>query len=106
MYLALDAMGGDDAPLAMVQGAIDYARAFPTHQVILVGREHDIRACLKREGANPVNVIVEDAPEVIGMGEKINALKELWQRESLYNFFIIEVLPYFKARFNLGAHNS
>jgi glycerol-3-phosphate acyltransferase PlsX len=76
MRLALDAMGGDDAPLAMVQGAIDYARHFPAHEVILVGRAHDIRACLKKEGAEPKNIRIEDAPEVIGMAEKISALKE------------------------------
>ena len=64
MRLALDAMGGDDAPLAMVQGAIDYARQYPTHEVILVGRTHDLTACLKREGANPKNVRIEDAPEI------------------------------------------
>jgi len=74
--IALDAMGGDDAPLAMVQGAIDYARHFPAHEVILVGRAHDLRSCLKREGADPKNVRIEDAPEVIGMGEKMSALKE------------------------------
>jgi glycerol-3-phosphate acyltransferase PlsX len=69
-------MGGDDAPLAMVQGAIDYARAFPRHQVILVGREHDIAPCFRQEGGRPANVSIEHAPEVIGMAEKIVALKE------------------------------
>jgi glycerol-3-phosphate acyltransferase PlsX len=76
MKLALDAMGGDDAPLAMVRGALDYARANPEHSVILVGRENDIRACLDKEGGAPVNVTIEHAPEVIGMAEKIAALKE------------------------------
>ena len=76
MRLAIDAMGGDDAPLAMVQGAIDYARAFSAHQVVLVGREPELRACLKREGADPKNIVIEHAPEVIGMAEKISALKE------------------------------
>ena len=37
MRLALDAMGGDDAPAATTAGAIDYARAHPSHTVILVG---------------------------------------------------------------------
>lgn len=76
MRIALDAMGGDDAPLAMVQGAIDYTRSFPGHEVVLVGREHDIRACLKREGASPRNIHIEHAPEVIGMAEKIGVLRE------------------------------
>jgi glycerol-3-phosphate acyltransferase PlsX len=74
--IALDAMGGDDAPLAMVQGALDYARAHPEHEVVLVGREHDVLACLKAEHAEPRNVRIEHAPEVIGMAEKISALKD------------------------------
>jgi glycerol-3-phosphate acyltransferase PlsX len=76
MRLALDAMGGDDAPRAMVRGALDYARAFPQHTVILVGREPDIAASLKAEGPTPSNVVIEHTPEVIGMGDKIAALKE------------------------------
>lgn len=76
MRLALDAMGGDDAPRAMVQGAIDYARAFPDHTVVLVGREPDLKASLQNEGGAPANVVIEHAPEVIGMAEKIQALKE------------------------------
>ncbi len=77
MRLVLDAMGGDDAPLAMVQGAIDYAKAHPAHTVILVGRTLDVRACLDREGgAKLANIEIEDAPEVIGMAEKIQALKD------------------------------
>ncbi|MBA3684909.1 MAG: phosphate acyltransferase PlsX [Planctomycetes bacterium] len=76
MRLALDAMGGDDAPAAMVQGAIDYARACPTHCVVLVGRESDIRTAIAAEGGAPANVDIEHAPEVIGMADKIDALKE------------------------------
>lgn len=76
MRLALDAMGGDDAPRAMVQGAIDYARAFPQHVVVLVGREPDLKASIQNEGGAPANVVIEHAPEVIGMAEKIHALKE------------------------------
>ena len=78
MRIALDAMGGDDAPRAMVQGALDWAKLNPTHQVILVGRTMDIQDVLRRESpqGTPANVLIEDAPEVIGMAEKIKALKE------------------------------
>jgi glycerol-3-phosphate acyltransferase PlsX len=79
MRLALDAMGGDDAPRAMVQGAIDYARGFPQHTVVLVGREAEVRAAVQRENAQPgalPNLLIEDAPEIIGMADKIQALKE------------------------------
>jgi phosphate acyltransferase len=76
MRLALDAMGGDDAPRAMVRGAIDYARAFPAHTVVLVGREADITASLKAEGRTLANIVIEHTPEVIGMADKIQALKD------------------------------
>jgi len=74
MKLALDAMGGDDAPQAMVDGGLDYAAAHPQHAVILVGQDAAIRACLA--GPLPANVTIEDAPEVIGMADKITALRE------------------------------
>jgi glycerol-3-phosphate acyltransferase PlsX len=76
MRLALDAMGGDDAPRAMVRGAMDYARAHPTHTVILVGREGDIASSLEAEGGPLPNIAIEHAPEVIGMAEKMQALKD------------------------------
>lgn len=76
MRLALDAMGGDDAPRAMVRGAIDYARTHPTHTVVLVGREPDIAASLKAEGLALPNIVIEHAPDVIGMADKIQALKD------------------------------
>jgi glycerol-3-phosphate acyltransferase PlsX len=76
MRLALDAMGGDDAPRVMVQGAMDYARKFPDHTVVLVGREPDLKACLAAEEADLGNLVIEHAPEFIGMSEKIQALKD------------------------------
>ncbi|GDY11334.1 phosphate acyltransferase [Planctomycetota bacterium] len=79
--LALDAMGGDHAPVAMIQGAIDFAQANPDHHIVLVGRGHDIESCLKAEAKAhkrglPTTLSIEDAPEVIGMADKITALKE------------------------------
>ena len=79
MKLALDAMGGDDAPRAMVEGALDYTRAHGDHTVILVGRQDDIRAAVAKElgrAQAPANLVIEHAPEVIGMSEKISALKD------------------------------
>jgi phosphate acyltransferase len=78
MKLALDAMGGDDAPLAMVLGAYDYATAHRDHQVILVGRDAEIRTVVAKAcpGPLPANVRIEHAPSVIGMSEKLKALKE------------------------------
>jgi glycerol-3-phosphate acyltransferase PlsX len=69
--IALDAMGGDQAPLAPVAGAVSAARAWG-YEVQLVGRESDVRAALRQQGdLNGVEHLLHlvDAPEVIEMGE-------------------------------------
>jgi glycerol-3-phosphate acyltransferase PlsX len=62
----------------MVQGALDYAKAHPGHTVILVGRDEDVRRSLAQEAplGAPANIEIRHAAEVIGMAEKIKALKE------------------------------
>lgn len=45
MKIILDAMGGDNAPQAVVQGALE-AHAQCGADIVLVGREEAIRACL------------------------------------------------------------
>jgi phosphate acyltransferase len=66
--VALDAMGGDHAPAAVVQGALDAARK--GHGVILVGPEERVRAELDRQRASwNLPVQVRHAPEVVGMDE-------------------------------------
>ena len=44
MKIILDAMGGDNAPEAVVLGALDAAKDFNT-EIILVGRGEDISPC-------------------------------------------------------------
>ncbi|MFW5830453.1 MAG: phosphate acyltransferase PlsX [Planctomycetota bacterium] len=74
MRLALDAMGGDEAPHAMVAGALDYARDHRDHTVVLVGREDAIEPLLPSTA--PDNITIHHASEVITMGDKISALKD------------------------------
>ena len=65
--IVLDAMGGDLAPRATVEGAVDAAREGIT--VVLVGVEEQVRAELDRiEGPTP-NIEVVHAPEVVAMGD-------------------------------------
>src|SRR3979490_952438 len=47
--IALDAMGGDHAPLAPVAGAVRAARAWG-YQIQLVGREAEVREALRQQG--------------------------------------------------------
>jgi len=69
MRIAVDAMGGDNAPAEIVRGAIDYANS-SADEVILVGDvlriESEIASYAK---GHPSNVSVIDAPEVIEMGD-------------------------------------
>jgi phosphate acyltransferase len=64
--VAVDAMGGDFAPLAIVEGAIRAARA--GHPVVLVGDEPRVRAELARLGVGAsLPVTVHHASETVEM---------------------------------------
>ena len=67
MKIILDAMGGDNAPQAVVKGAVDAQAEFGV-DIILVGREADVNACLADCGAeNNPRIRVVNADEVIDM---------------------------------------
>ncbi|MBF0128108.1 MAG: phosphate acyltransferase PlsX, partial [Magnetococcales bacterium] len=68
--IALDAMGGDNAPGAPVEGALLAVRAHPECEFILVGRPEIIEAELLRVGAERTRLRVHPASEVVGMAEK------------------------------------
>lgn len=66
--IALDAMGGDDAPSQIVQGAVDAARGLGV-RVALVGREEAVGAGLASAGYDGDLIEVVPASEVIEMEE-------------------------------------
>jgi len=66
--VALDAMGGDHAPAATVQGAVEAAREHGV-PVLLVGRERVLRHELARHGGAPRGLEIVDAAEVITMDD-------------------------------------
>ncbi len=69
--VALDAMGGDTAPQAEVEGALLAIQEYPDLQVQLVGRPEAVHAVLAgRPGAEAARLSVIPASEVIGMEEK------------------------------------
>lgn len=65
MKIIVDAMGGDNAPLEIVQGALAAARARPGLEIVLVGREAEVRAAAGP--GLPSGVSVVNATEVIDM---------------------------------------
>ena len=67
MRILIDAMGGDNAPQAVVSGAVAAAKEFGV-DITLIGREADIRNCLRAEGAeNEARISIVNATEVITM---------------------------------------
>ncbi len=65
--IALDAMGGDFAPIEIIKGAYKAVRDFPEIEIILVGTEERIAKFLKRK--NPPRISVVNAFQSIGMDE-------------------------------------
>ncbi len=66
--IALDAMGGDNAPGEIVKGAVMAARDAGV-RVALVGRHESIDFELAKHGKQPEGVTIVAASEVIGMDE-------------------------------------
>lgn len=70
MIIALDAMGGDFAPSAVVEGALLVQQVLnKTCNIWLVGKKEIIEKELTRLGSTPEAFVIVDAPDVIEMGE-------------------------------------
>lgn len=70
MRIAIDAMGGDNAPDEIIAGAIEsIGRLEAGDELILVGPQEVIAAKLRELKAPPGPISVVDAPDVIGMDD-------------------------------------
>lgn len=80
--VAVDAMGGDNAPGAIVAGAVQALAIDPEIEVLLVGREADVLRELGGGASSRVSVV--NADEVVGMDEHpANAVRS--KRDSSMN---------------------
>jgi glycerol-3-phosphate acyltransferase PlsX len=93
MRIALDAMGGDHAPGPIVAGAVQAVRADPELQVVLVGDQAQIEACLHELGGAPERLEIFHASQVVGMDESPvealrkkpdNSITRCWQKLALH----------------------
>jgi len=77
--IAIDAMGGDNAPEAIIEGAIialekDFVKQ---GEVILVGRTDEISSIIHKNNAESFNFEILDAPQVVAMTDSpVEALKK------------------------------
>ena len=67
--VAVDAMGGDNAPLEIVKGAIEAANADKRIKVFLVGKQDEVNAELAKYEYDAAQVEVVNATEVIETAE-------------------------------------
>jgi glycerol-3-phosphate acyltransferase PlsX len=68
--IALDAMGGDYAPKAMLEGALSFKTTSPDDiEVVLIGNEPLIKSVLKEMGVDENTFSIVHAEQVIGMNE-------------------------------------
>ncbi len=65
--VAVDAMGGDHAPIEVVAGALDWARRNPGTDILLVGDQERVAALI--DGTQPANLTIVHASESVGMDE-------------------------------------
>ena len=68
MKIAVDAMVGDFAPAVVVEGAIQAAKEFGIHS-ILVGDKDRVSAELKKHGCADSRITVWHASEIVEMDE-------------------------------------
>lgn len=72
--LALDAMGGDDAPASVVSGGLQYARE-TGRTVLLVGQPVPIEEALRKQHGDGAPVDIVPASEVIDFGDKVAIIR-------------------------------
>ncbi len=82
MKIAVDAMGGDDAPQSPVHGAVLAARELES-EIVLVGDETKIRGVLAEHG-NPERISVVHAGEVIEMDEPVATALRRKRKSSIH----------------------
>lgn len=67
--IIVDAMGGDNAPSAIVRGAVQALKNDDELYLILTGRQADIQAVLDNEKYDKARLEIVDCPDVIDMND-------------------------------------
>ncbi|HOK49635.1 MAG TPA: phosphate acyltransferase PlsX [Sedimentibacter sp.] len=87
MIIAIDAMGGDNAPQALVKGSIE-ARDEYNLNIVLAGKEKEIKKILEKNTSNFNNIEILDAEDIITNDDKpvlaIRRKKESSMVKALY----------------------
>lgn len=101
--IAVDAMGGDDAPAAEVAGALQAVREYGA-RVLLVGRENDLTEELRKHGPVPEAVEIVHAAETVTMND--NPARALRSKRSSSIRVAAEQVRRGRARGLISAGNT
>ena len=75
--VAVDAMGGDNAPVEPIKAAVEAVNENPDIRVVLVGKEEVIQSELKKYTYDQQRIEITNASEVIETGEPpVNAIRK------------------------------
>jgi len=80
--IAVDAMGGDLAPEAVVRGVADVSLSTDI-ECVLVGDEHRLQEILERERYRPEYIAIVNAPETLGLDDDPHEVVRRKRRASL-----------------------
>ncbi|MGM0419367.1 MAG: phosphate acyltransferase PlsX [Bacillota bacterium] len=69
MNIAIDAMGGDNAPEAVIRGALQALKEYPDIKLFLVGKKAELEANLKNTSYDKNRLEIVNADEEITMNE-------------------------------------
>ncbi len=76
MRIAIDAMGGDLAPAAPVEGALQALAQYDDVEVVLVGDPAALEAELAKHGAAPSErIMLHDAPEKVDTADPVRSIR-------------------------------
>lgn len=103
MVVAVDAMGGDNAPATIVEGAVMAARDYGI-QILLVGQENKIQEELKRYSLDGLSLHIKHASEVVEMGDSPS--RALRQKRDSSIRIAIETLCSGQAEAMVSAGNT
>ena len=103
MVIAVDAMGGDCAPRAAVEGALRSAGALPV-EVVLVGRLDQIEPYLPSPGQRPENLRTVAADDVIPMAAA--SPRRVLRRRDSSMFVAVDMVGSGEAQAVVSAGNS
>ncbi len=106
MKVALDAMGGDFAPVEAVKGAVMALNEVSHLNIIFVGNESAIEEELKKYTYDKSRVSIEHTDEVIEMHEKINPAMAVKKKPKASMNLALDFVKEGKAHASVSAGNT